>query len=47
MTSANRLACSGCHDAMNATAHMKNMTYDPTPASPYSGDEEESCAACH
>jgi hypothetical protein len=46
-TNANRLACMGCHDADAASAHIKLMTWDPTPASPFSGDEEESCKACH
>ena len=43
----NRLACSGCHDGDAALTHMKLMTYDPTPDAPWSGDEAESCAACH
>lgn len=42
-----RLACSGCHDSDAATAHMKAMTYDPTPLDAYSGDEKESCTICH
>jgi hypothetical protein len=47
MTMAARLPCSGCHDSDAATAHMNLMTWDPTPADPFSGDEEESCQACH
>lgn len=43
----NRLACGGCHDSEAAKAHIKLQTYDPTPATPWSGDEEESCQACH
>jgi hypothetical protein len=46
-TEASRLPCMGCHDADAATAHMKMQTYDPTPADPWSGDEEESCQVCH
>lgn len=42
-----RIPCSGCHDSDEATAHMKLMTYDPTPDSPWNGDEEESCKLCH
>lgn len=42
-----RLACGGCHDGLATQNHMKVMTYDPTPADPYSGDEGESCSACH
>jgi OmcA/MtrC family decaheme c-type cytochrome len=42
-----RLPCSGCHDTDAANSHMKLMTYDPTPANPWSGDEQESCKACH
>jgi hypothetical protein len=42
-----RLPCSGCHDSDAATAHMTVMTWDPTPEDPFSGDEEESCQACH
>ena len=47
MTEVSRLPCSGCHDAPEAMAHMKLQTYDPTPANPWSGDEEESCKVCH
>lgn len=46
-TKPNRLACMGCHDKDAATAHIKGMTYDPTPADAWSGDEEEACAVCH
>ena len=42
-----RIPCSGCHDSDAATAHMNIQTFDPTPADPYSGDEQESCKACH
>ncbi len=46
-TNPNRLACMGCHDSDAATTHMDAMTYDPTPMVPWSGDEQESCKACH
>jgi hypothetical protein len=46
-TKAGRLACGGCHDSDAATAHMDTMTWDPTPENPWSGDEDESCGACH
>ncbi|HTM20686.1 MAG TPA: hypothetical protein VL172_09270, partial [Kofleriaceae bacterium] len=46
-TEAARLPCSGCHDSDEATAHIRIMTYDPTPADPWSGDEQQSCKACH
>jgi predicted CXXCH cytochrome family protein len=46
-TEPSRLPCWGCHDSDSARAHMKIQTYDPTPADPWSGDEEESCATCH
>jgi hypothetical protein len=46
-TKPSRMPCWGCHDSDAAQAHFKIMTYDPTPANPWSGDEEESCAACH
>ncbi len=46
-TNPNRVACMGCHDSDAATAHMKISTYDPTPLAPWSGDEQESCKACH
>ncbi len=46
-TSPARLPCSGCHDADESLAHMRQQTFDPTPADPWSGDEEESCPVCH
>lgn len=46
-TNASRLPCSGCHDSDASMAHMRLMTWDLTPADPWSGDEEESCMACH
>ncbi len=46
-TKPSRLPCGGCHDSEAATAHMTVMTVDPTPASPFSGDEVESCRTCH
>lgn len=46
-TEPSRLPCSGCHDDDAAMTHMKINTYDPTPLDPWSGDEEESCKACH
>jgi len=46
-TAASRLPCMGCHDSDAAKAHMKLQTWDPTPADAWSGDEEESCQACH
>ena len=42
-----RLECLGCHDSDAAKAHVKLQTWDPTPADAWSGDEEESCQACH
>jgi hypothetical protein len=42
-----RLPCSGCHDSNATRAHMRTMTWDLTPADPWSGDEEEACQACH
>ncbi|MBS1151598.1 MAG: hypothetical protein H6Q89_3296, partial [Myxococcaceae bacterium] len=42
-----RLPCSGCHDSQPARAHMKAMTFDPSPNDPWSGDEGEACKACH
>ncbi|MBI5513338.1 MAG: OmcA/MtrC family decaheme c-type cytochrome [Deltaproteobacteria bacterium] len=42
-----RLPCSGCHDSEAAMSHMRLQTYDPTPADPWSGDEQESCGTCH
>jgi OmcA/MtrC family decaheme c-type cytochrome len=46
-THPNRAACWGCHDSDAAQAHIRLMTFDPTPANPWSGDEQESCSACH
>lgn len=46
-TKAARIPCSGCHDTDAAKAHFKSMTFDPTPADPYSGDEAEACQTCH
>jgi len=46
-TNPNRIACMGCHDSDAATAHMDIQTHDPTPLAPWSGDETESCKACH
>lgn len=46
-TKAASTPCVGCHDNDAAQAHMKAMTYDPTPADAYSGDEKESCVLCH
>ena len=46
-TKAARNPCSGCHDTDAASAHLKLMTFDPTPTNPWSGDEEESCQVCH
>jgi hypothetical protein len=43
----NRLACLACHDSDTAIAHATLMTLDPTPAEPYSGDEQETCVFCH
>ena len=34
-------------DTDAALAHMKLQVYDPTPSVPWSGDEQEACAACH
>lgn len=42
-----RLACLSCHDGVDAGAHGTLMTFDPTPADPWSGDEIESCEVCH
>ncbi len=42
-----RLACLACHDADAAQTHGNLMTYDPTPADPWSGDEVETCEVCH
>ncbi len=46
-TNANRLACGGCHDSDAAVAHLRAMTFDPTPNDQFSGDEQESCNVCH
>lgn len=46
-TNPSRLACVGCHDGDAAAVHMRLQTWDPTPTTPWSGDEEESCATCH
>ena len=46
-TNPNRLACMGCHDSDAATTHIIAQTFDPTPLAPWSGDEKESCKACH
>ncbi|HVV88446.1 MAG TPA: OmcA/MtrC family decaheme c-type cytochrome [Kofleriaceae bacterium] len=46
-TEASRLPCMGCHDTDAAMTHMKLNTDDPTPQDPWSGDEQESCKACH
>ena len=42
-----RLTCLACHDSDAAAAHGAAMTIDPTPADPWSGDEDESCDVCH
>ncbi|MDH5673672.1 MAG: hypothetical protein OEZ06_16065 [Myxococcales bacterium] len=42
-----RLACFSCHDSDAAWGHGQQMTYDPTPVDPFSGDEQESCTVCH
>ena len=47
MTNPGRVPCLGCHDSDGAKAHGLLMTYDPTPADPWSGDEQESCGTCH
>ena len=44
---AGRQPCGGCHDADAARAHFRENTYDPTPADPWSGDEQEACMTCH
>ena len=46
-TNPNRVACMGCHDSDAATSHMQANVFDPTPYYPWSGDEKESCKACH
>ncbi|MBI2893735.1 MAG: OmcA/MtrC family decaheme c-type cytochrome [Deltaproteobacteria bacterium] len=47
LTNPGMIPCSGCHDSDAAMAHMRAMRFDPTPENPWSGDEEEACAACH
>ena len=47
MDSPSTLPCKGCHDGDAAQTHYRLMTYDPTPDSPYNGDEQESCEVCH
>ena len=42
-----RIPCMCCHDSDAATAHFRIMTFDPTPANAWSGDELESCQTCH
>ena len=42
-----RQVCRGCHDSDDAQAHYLLMTWDPTPTTPFNGDEVESCAVCH
>ncbi len=42
-----RVACMACHDSDADKAHGELMTFDPTPADPYNGDEQESCGTCH
>ncbi|MEJ2218926.1 MAG: cytochrome C, partial [Gemmatimonadota bacterium] len=44
---ASRLPCSGCHDSEAVQSHMQLETWDPTPDSPWNGDEQESCQTCH
>lgn len=44
---ATRRACGACHDGVAATAHLAANTFDPTPLTQFSGDEQESCAVCH
>ncbi len=46
-TNPSRIPCMGCHDSEAAQAHFALNTVDPTPNAPWSGDEQESCAACH
>jgi hypothetical protein len=46
-TKPGRLACNGCHDSDAAIAHSTLQTYDPTPLDAWSGDEVETCEACH
>lgn len=42
-----RLACLACHDSDAAVFHGTLTTWDPTPADPWSGDEQETCVVCH
>jgi len=42
-----RLACFACHDSTESTTHGQLMTWDPTPADPWNGDEVETCGICH
>lgn len=42
-----RLACLSCHDDAAPVVHGTLMTWDPTPADPWSGDEIETCIICH
>lgn len=42
-----RVACLACHDSDDSILHASLMTFDPTPAEPYSGDEAETCKVCH
>lgn len=42
-----RLACMSCHDSTDSTTHGQLMTWDPTPADPWNGDEVETCTICH
>ena len=54
-TEPSRLACGSCHDSDSDEAHMLLQTVDPTPVydavtkrgGSWSGDEVESCKACH
>jgi hypothetical protein len=46
-TNASRLACSGCHDKAQATAHMTSMTQNPNPSDPYDSRRVETCVICH
>ena len=42
-----RLACLACHDSDAAITHASLNTFDPSPADPWSGDEQETCSICH
>ncbi|MBL9139928.1 MAG: hypothetical protein JNK85_28915 [Verrucomicrobiales bacterium] len=46
-TNPSRLACLACHDSTTSTTHASLMTWDPTVADPWSGDEIETCDVCH